>query len=145
MNLNLIITHVITLYYPVLSKHMYCKIICNHWHLLYTHIHVVLMLLSVIFFRFVTIKNKQFCGNPKSAWVKRAMKHIDQKSASNSAKWNLKDIVYTDTPPPHIWLELLKKHFRVLLLSCKSFNYYLPCLLSKYVPFTIYQLNDYSV
>uniref|UniRef100_A0A8C2Q302 Chemokine interleukin-8-like domain-containing protein n=1 Tax=Cyprinus carpio TaxID=7962 RepID=A0A8C2Q302_CYPCA len=38
------------------------------------------------FIVFVTIKNKQFCGNPKSAWVKRAMKHIDKKSASNSAK-----------------------------------------------------------
>ncbi|XP_016123017.1 C-C motif chemokine 2 [Sinocyclocheilus grahami] len=35
---------------------------------------------------FVTIMKKQFCGNPENAWVKRAMKHIDKKSASNSAK-----------------------------------------------------------
>ncbi|XP_052454077.1 C-C motif chemokine 22 [Carassius gibelio] len=35
---------------------------------------------------FVTIKKKQFCANPASAWVKRAIEHVDNNQASNSAK-----------------------------------------------------------
>ncbi len=101
-----------------------CPSILLYSYLVFTHIHIVLMLLSVICCRFVTVK-KQLCMNPENEWVERAMNYIDKKKASNSTKWNLEEMIQTHTDT-HTHTSKLNK----CVILCYCNEYYLNVLIS---------------